>query len=461
MKAGIIIVILLIAISLPIWVRDITGEKSSGFDSIIDNHDYGIINTNDNPIHVEEDSLNVRLVGSWPSGPSYAVAVDGERDIVFVLSSVDSVFILDVSNPANPERLSAFHAIFGWNRYDLYYQENYLYVVEPSLMRIVSVENPRNPVDVGEVSYECGVYLQGVTVEDTIAYISEDNTGGVGCIQIASIAVPSNPLYLGETLQLDGTPWQIAIDDSLAYAAIEDGLLILSISDPSNLYEVGRFRGYFIDGVSLKDTIAYLTPEDIHIVSMANPSDPIELGSFSTPGEAYNLVINNDLIFLADGSGGLRVILITDPSELMEVGYYQSGYAQEVAYYEPYVYVAMGEGLFILEYFDPTLIDGKGGEDISPPNTFVLSQNFPNPFNPSTTIDYSVPVGKPLQIKLEIFDLRGRFIRNLVDEVKHSGHCSVHWDGKDEKGREVCSGTYLYRIIVGEFTSTKKMLILR
>lgn len=93
------------------------------------------------------------------------------------------------------------------------------------------------------------------------------------------------------------------------------------------------------------------------------------------------------------------------------------------------------------------------------PKSFSLSQNYPNPFNPSTTIDYSIPEGERVQARLKIFDIRGRLIRTLLDTEKKPGRYSIHWDGRDDKGEEVRSGVYLYRIEAGDFTSTKKMIL--
>jgi hypothetical protein len=127
-----------------------------------------------------------------------------------------------------------------------------------------------------------------------------------------------------------------------------------------------------------------------------------------------------------------------------------------------FVYVTEQAREYFYTLYTPLAIGNDDGySKPRVPKSISLSQNYPNPFNPSTTIDYSVPSGESLPIQLEIYDLRGRHIRNLVNEKKQPGHYSVHWDGKDEKGQEVNSGTYLYKITVGDISTTKKMTILR
>ncbi|MFQ5600979.1 MAG: FlgD immunoglobulin-like domain containing protein, partial [Candidatus Krumholzibacteriia bacterium] len=110
--------------------------------------------------------------------------------------------------------------------------------------------------------------------------------------------------------------------------------------------------------------------------------------------------------------------------------------------------------------FEPTTVAPDG--TTSPlPESFLLSQNHPNPFNPSTTIEYTIPEGDAVTVHLNIFDLRGRLIRTFIDEDKEPGRHVVHWDGRDNRGVKVGSGMYLYRIVGAGFTSVRKMTILR
>lgn len=97
------------------------------------------------------------------------------------------------------------------------------------------------------------------------------------------------------------------------------------------------------------------------------------------------------------------------------------------------------------------------------PRIAKLYQNYPNPFNPSTTIEFEIPGDKAdgRNVRLEIYDLRGRLIRTLVDETKESGRHKAHWNGEHDDGRRVGSGVYFYRILAGDFEETKKLLIIR
>ena len=88
------------------------------------------------------------------------------------------------------------------------------------------------------------------------------------------------------------------------------------------------------------------------------------------------------------------------------------------------------------------------------PDKFELSQNFPNPFNPITTISFSIPSeGK---VELLVYDILGREIQTLVNEIKTPGQYEIIFDGKD-----LSTGVYFYRLNFDGYSSVKKMLIIK
>lgn len=88
------------------------------------------------------------------------------------------------------------------------------------------------------------------------------------------------------------------------------------------------------------------------------------------------------------------------------------------------------------------------------PNVYSLAQNYPNPFNPSTKISFALP--KAGNVKLVVFDLLGREIRTLVNEFRTAGNHTVEFNASN-----LASGVYFYRIEAGDFTATKKMLLIK
>lgn len=88
-----------------------------------------------------------------------------------------------------------------------------------------------------------------------------------------------------------------------------------------------------------------------------------------------------------------------------------------------------------------------------------LYPNFPNPFNPATTISYEVPAAQ--QTRLSIYRVDGRRVVSLVDQLSTAGRQEVVWHGTDEHGRQVPSGIYFYRLEVGQYVETKRMALIR
>jgi hypothetical protein len=93
------------------------------------------------------------------------------------------------------------------------------------------------------------------------------------------------------------------------------------------------------------------------------------------------------------------------------------------------------------------------------PSMFSLIQNYPNPFNPNTKIGYTLP--KEKYVTLLIFDILGREVITLVDEVKTPGYLSVNWNGLDNLGNDCGAGMYFYHLTAGNFSQTKKMILLK
>jgi hypothetical protein len=105
--------------------------------------------------------------------------------------------------------------------------------------------------------------------------------------------------------------------------------------------------------------------------------------------------------------------------------------------------------------FGPTV---SAAPDV-PGYIWSLEQNHPNPFNPVTTISFSLATDS--QVRLEVYSVRGQRIRSLVNENRGAGAHQVIWDGRDSSGRMVASGSYFARLVSDEGTLTKKMMLIK
>ena len=97
-------------------------------------------------------------------------------------------------------------------------------------------------------------------------------------------------------------------------------------------------------------------------------------------------------------------------------------------------------------------------DEVIPVSATMLKGNYPNPFNPETTISYDIK--DPASVRLNVYNLKGQLVRSLVNENQNAGRYRVVFDGRDEKGNPLASGIYLYRFTAGDYSHTRKMMLM-
>jgi len=91
------------------------------------------------------------------------------------------------------------------------------------------------------------------------------------------------------------------------------------------------------------------------------------------------------------------------------------------------------------------------------PMKYILKDNYPNPFNPTTTLHYDLP--EDALVNITIYDMMGRQVKTLINQTKNAGYKSVIWDATNDYGKPVSAGIYLYQIQSNGFIQTRKMLL--
>jgi len=188
---------------------------------------------------------------------------------------------------------------------------------------------------------------------------------------------------------------------------------------------------------------------------------PIWESSLDAEG-AFSPVVANSVVYVSDWWGGTLYALdaltgnrITTFSWLSQQYIVSDGSLIALRFGTPELHILRMEPLGI----------GDGRETGSPlPRVVSLAQNHPNPFNPATELMYRL-ADERSQVKLSIYDVRGRLVRTLVDRIETAGEHAVRWDGTNARGESLSSGVYLYRLEVkgpspSEVTThTRKMLL--
>jgi hypothetical protein len=93
------------------------------------------------------------------------------------------------------------------------------------------------------------------------------------------------------------------------------------------------------------------------------------------------------------------------------------------------------------------------------PEEYALDQNYPNPFNPTTRISYTI--AERGLVSIDVFDILGRHVSTLLNEVQPAGSYEITWNGRNNENLPVTSGVYFYRLRSGSFAKTNKMVLLK
>ncbi len=239
--------------------------------------------------------------------------------------------------------------------------------------------------------------------------------------------------------------------------------------------------GYQITPMFNSDFVPVNTPPlaSFHLISPLNGSrvtldSAAQVVSFSwNPATDYNA---NDTLrytldpigFTAVPSGGNSLFVSVDLTGTQLLAYLGSADSTHLRWT---VRVSDGVNPAVTSADTATVTIVRGtiagvGDGAGIPKVFALDQNFPNPFNPSTTIHYALP--RASRVVLKIYSLLGGEVATLVDEVQPASYRSIVWKGKNGAGAQVASGVYFYRLIAqpvdkggATFTQVKKMLLLK
>ncbi|MCH8067730.1 MAG: hypothetical protein IID16_00450, partial [Candidatus Marinimicrobia bacterium] len=279
--------------------------------------------------------------------------------------------------------------------------------------------NDSNTTLIGWLAYGS---CRAVDVSGNIAYF-----GIEGTLEVVDISDPANPVELGKVLTTSVVQG-VTVSGSYAYVANGDaGLRIIDVSTPSSPQEVGFFdTGGNAFGVAVSGSYAYVADrvDGLRIIDVSTPSSPQEVGFFDTGGMAYGVAVSGSYAYVADRWDGLRIIDISTPSGPIEVGFFDTDVsAFGVAVSGSYAFVANGfDGMYIIQN---DLLVGINEEWNHVPENFLLSPNYPNPFNPVTTIPYQLP--KSAFVNLSIYSITGQLVETIVNGYKSTGLHTVEW----------------------------------
>ena len=222
----------------------------------------------------------------------------------------------------------------------------------------------------------------------------------------------------------------------------------------SALYTIQNTGSESHDFGTFSVTDGTITPVEMQLFSVTGQSNRIQI-EWSTATETNNAGFNIYRAVSEDGERNQvndKIISGSINSQSQNSYQYEDkNFEYDVTYYYWLADVSL-DG--VVKYHGPRVVEVS-----SAPTAYSLDQNYPNPFNPSTTIKFGLKDDG--HVLLNIYNIRGQLVDQLMNTRKPAGSYSLEWDGRDRNGNILPSGTYLYSIRVNDFTYTRKMAFMK
>jgi len=426
----------------PYWV----GSCETTFDPrdvfVLDNFAYvsnGVYGASGVSIIDINNPAEPSLIGNFetPSEIDNVFASDNNACV----STSSSIEIIDINDLSEPVWVGGY-----WTPdfRDMFINNQYLYLLETSYLMTIDISIPSNPILIDVLNPGDG--LRGMFVSGDYLYLADQYSGLI----TFDLSDPTNPLLAG-VCGLQDFCNSVFVTDDIALLTGDYYLHLVDVNDPYDPAWMASVQTDDASNVIIVGEYAYVKVRSgFQIFDITDPLHPELAGSYDD-SNVENFFVSGDFAFLARRSGEIRIINISDPAYPQFVAnYYTPGQTYDVFIEDPYIFLADYTS-FIILHFDP-----QTGiiEKVSAPEQFSLSQNYPNPFNASTSISFALP--QPGDVRLVVYDLLGRQVETLLDGYRPAGTHRITFDASDYS-----SGVYFYRVQAGERVETKRMLLLK
>lgn len=409
-----------------------------------------------------------------PNGSEYAI-----------LGCPTGTSFVDITDSANIREVAYLTGLTSsWREMKTY--SHYAYIVSEatnSKLQIVDLQYLPDSVHlVTTWSYTGYTKTHSISQSDHYIYLNGGNSAANGGITVLDVANPESPVKLGQWTTL--YVHDCRVDNDTIYAAnINDGKVsIINATNKNSLATVTSFNNLTGSGphnIALsKDKKRLFVTDEIgtapyllKVWNIENRSNPVYVTNWQPTGITTAIVHNietyGDWAVIAHYSAGIRILNISNPDAPQEVAWYDTYPTNNAESYNGCWGVYMfpsgkivasdrQTGLYVIKTSFPMTGTGSVNNVSITPTDYKLSQNYPNPFNPSTKINYSLPVGG--NVSLKVFDITGNEVAELVNKNQQAGNYEVDFNSGNYA---LSSGVYFYTLKSGNFSETKKMTLIK
>jgi hypothetical protein len=406
------------------------------------------------------------LIGSFDT-PEGAYDITLRDNIAFIANSINGVRVVDVSNPDNPEEIG-YWAQTGYP-HALNLNGDYACLIGRFGLEIIDIQNPREPQIIGRINdlpcngrgmaffnrylytrldYHDGMAvfdisnpanpelaavmdtlndMQDIVIDGEIAYVASSSSGNLQGLSVLSLADPASPLLIGNDTTIQSS-YGIDIEEDFVFltgyndSLGEFGLYIVNISNPTEPQQVGFLPAGYND-VKVRGDHAFVVGDGLYIIDITDKSDPA-LISRTGPSSGFSIDLTGDFAVIADDQNGIRIYNIRDPAAPYEVGYYDGGgQIWSVQARDNLVYVVGLPQEFGIYDCSGALATSEHSVNQIP--SYFSLYSYPNPFNSSTNITYTLP--KAGWTVVDVMDIQGRLVERLSGGWKAAGRYREVW----------------------------------
>jgi hypothetical protein len=389
-------------------------------------------------------TLSVPVPIANQRGMGWLLDIDVDGGYAYVASDDGTNFylnVVDVSNPLIPNLLGAANHS-GIQHIDIDIQGNYAYVAAYDTGLVVfNIADRMNPQAIGDFGSRFdnpNMYVDGI-----IGYINS-----FFGIRVLNVALPQAPTLI--TTIDNWTALDCMKLGNVLYVAAGFRMGAFNVTDPSNPMLITATNFYYSSEFGVRGNYLYTAAIDsgMKVLDISDPDTMVMAAGVQISGRCYYLRMLDHYAVVGSGSG-LYIFDISDPANPVQAAH--SDLARDIESIDidgNYIYVLDHYSLMVFAFPATGVEDGQLAE------RFSLSQNYPNPFNAATTISYSLPSAS--DVNIDIFDIQGRKITTLAEGRKAAGAHAATW-----RADGISSGIYFYRLRAGDFSETRRMVLVK
>lgn len=386
-----------------------------------------------------------------------------ENNFAYISSEEDGFQILDISDNQNHIELGSIDLGYP-EQMKKYYNYFFYQCYNDSILYIIDVTDSYSPTICNQLVFSDNI--SDYCIDDDKLFILEYSNG----IHTYDITDPSNPTIISFAPEFG---YNIEVENDLLFLAINDSEYPYTVK--LNMYDIENILNFnLIDQLILGDYFDYNILEIISdypkiylgvrsglVSCMINASEELIICDELLISGWFDIFVHSfyydsDFVYGIHYGVGLQVFNVNNINSL-EIETTIQIDPQEVFRQDNILYIACASAGYVLYEISNS---GSDPYDIISENSLILLSNYPNPFNPTTTIEFSIQ--NDSNIDLSIFNIKGQKIKSLAQSEFTKGTHSIIWNGDDDKSKSISSGIYFYKLnINGKTEAVRKCLLLK